>query len=120
MRITGKSPRCHRICADPGSPAFGLPGAIALARWQTDNWQVYAYEALCSLDAVRFRLPLVLAVACMLTSRVPEHCKVMAYSAHHYKQMPDEMTVSNTRIGREEKYTDSVSHAACNQPQKTR
>ncbi|MGG7055692.1 Clp1/GlmU family protein [Nitrosomonas sp. ANs5] len=55
--------RCHCICADPGSPAFGLPGAIALARWQTDSWQVYAYEALCSLDAARFRLPLVLAVA---------------------------------------------------------
>ena len=61
LSLTGQ--RCHCICADPGSPAFGLPGAIALAKWQTDSWQVYAYEALCSLDAARFRLPLVLAVA---------------------------------------------------------
>ena len=53
---------CNCICADPGSPAFGLPGAVSLGAWQADGWQVCAYEALCSLDAGRFRLPLVTAV----------------------------------------------------------
>ncbi|NOR71497.1 MAG: hypothetical protein GQ532_17725 [Methylomarinum sp.] len=53
---------CYCICADPGSPAFGLPGAVSLGAWQADGWQVCAYEALCSLDAGRFRLPLVTAV----------------------------------------------------------
>lgn len=54
--------KCFCICADPGSPAFGLPGAVSLGRWQADSWQVSSFEALCSLDAGRFRLPLVTAV----------------------------------------------------------
>ncbi len=54
--------KCFCICADPGSPAFGLPGAVSLGRWQADSWQVSDFEALCSLDAGRFRLPLVTAV----------------------------------------------------------
>lgn len=53
---------CYCICADPGSPAFGLPGTVSLAAWRADGWQVSAYEAICSLDAGRFRLPLVTAV----------------------------------------------------------
>lgn len=59
----GKSGQnCYCLCADPGSPAFGLPGVISLGKWQPDNWQIISYEAICSLDAGRFRLPLVLAV----------------------------------------------------------
>jgi len=54
--------RCYGLCADPGSPAFGLPGTVSLAAWHGDGWRVSAYEALCSLDAGRFRLPLVTAV----------------------------------------------------------
>ncbi|MGR9116519.1 MAG: Clp1/GlmU family protein [Gammaproteobacteria bacterium] len=50
------------ISADPGSPDFGLPGAVSLAQWQENGWQVLQYEALCSLDAARFRLPLIEAV----------------------------------------------------------
>jgi ribonuclease BN (tRNA processing enzyme) len=53
---------CWCIGADPGSPAFGLPGAVSLAAWRDDNWQVSAREALCTLDAGRFRLPLAAAV----------------------------------------------------------
>jgi ribonuclease Z len=54
--------RCSGVCADPGSPAFGLPGAVSLAVWQGDGWRVSGHEALCTLDAGRFRLPLVTAV----------------------------------------------------------
>ncbi len=53
---------CWLIGADPGSPALGVPGALALACWQQDRWQVRALAAVCSLDAARFRLPLALAV----------------------------------------------------------
>lgn len=53
---------CQCICADPGTPAFGVPGTVSLGRWADDSWQVVAYESLCTLDAGRFRLPLVTAV----------------------------------------------------------
>lgn len=50
------------ISADPGSPGFGMPGAVSLAQWQNNHWHVVNFEALCTLDAGRFRLPLVSAV----------------------------------------------------------
>lgn len=53
---------CWCIGADPGSPRFGVPGSVCLGHWQDGNWQLSAYEALCALDAGRFRLPLVEAV----------------------------------------------------------
>ncbi|SDX99600.1 Clp1/GlmU family protein [Nitrosomonas sp. Nm33] len=59
---------CYCICADPGSPAFGFPGAVSLARWQSDDWQIRSYEAICSLNAGRFRLPLVLAIRHLVQS----------------------------------------------------
>lgn len=61
---------CYCICADPGSPAFGFPGAVSLARWQSDDWQICSYEAICSLNAGRFRLPLVLAIRHLVQSLV--------------------------------------------------
>ncbi len=54
--------RCHCIFADPGSPGFGLPGTLTLGKWQKNQWQSRESEALCSLDAGRFRLPLITAV----------------------------------------------------------
>jgi ribonuclease BN (tRNA processing enzyme) len=57
---------CACISADPGLPAFGVPGALSLARWQDDAWEMLAIEALCTLDAGRFRLPLVDALRRLL------------------------------------------------------
>ena len=57
---------CWCLSADPGSPGFGIPGAVSLAQWQSGAWQVRAMEALCTLDAGRFRLPLVMAVRRLL------------------------------------------------------
>ncbi len=54
------------ISADPGTPAFGPPGVVALGRWAEEAWQVVRHEALCTLDAGRFRLPLVQAVSRLL------------------------------------------------------
>jgi ribonuclease BN (tRNA processing enzyme) len=56
---------CWCINADPGSPAFGPPGSASVAEWQKDQWQLVDYAALCTLDAGRFRLPLVSAVTAL-------------------------------------------------------
>lgn len=50
------------IGADPGSPHFGIPGAVCLGRWDGERWVLEEAEALCTLDAGRFRLPLIAAV----------------------------------------------------------
>jgi ribonuclease Z len=60
LSAAGREVRC--LVADPGTPSFGLPGAINLGVWQQGKWKTEAYEALCSLDAARFRLPLIEAV----------------------------------------------------------
>ncbi|MCP5155564.1 MAG: MBL fold metallo-hydrolase [Ectothiorhodospiraceae bacterium] len=57
----------HCVGADPGSPAFGAPGAVSLATWARSAWRVLALEAVCSLDAGRFRQPLVDAVRRLLS-----------------------------------------------------
>lgn len=64
---------CACLGADPGTPAFGLPGALSLAVWEDHAWKVIAREALCSLDAGRFRLPLLLAVLRLL-QHLPDNC----------------------------------------------
>ncbi len=53
---------CQGIDADPGSPSFGIPGAVSRGEWRAGGWRLLDWEALCSLDAGRFRLPLVAAV----------------------------------------------------------
>jgi ribonuclease BN (tRNA processing enzyme) len=57
---------CWCLSADPGSPAFGVPGAVSLGRWAGDRWQLTAFEGLATLDAGRFRLPLVVAAQKLL------------------------------------------------------
>ena len=53
----------HRILiADPGSPAFGIPGAVCLGWFEKGRFRLVAAEAICSLNAGRFRLPLMQAV----------------------------------------------------------
>jgi ribonuclease Z len=66
-----KGQACFCITADPGSPMFGLPGTVSLARWQGQGWQILAFEALCSLDAGRFRMPL-LSLVDRLTRKAPQ------------------------------------------------
>ena len=53
---------CLCLGADPGSPAFGVPGSVSLASWGGEEWELIGLEAVCSLDAGRFRLPLVSAI----------------------------------------------------------
>lgn len=56
---------------DPGLPGFGVPGTVSLGRFDGHKWHVLATEPLCSLDAGRFRLPLLLAVTRLLTRAPP-------------------------------------------------
>jgi len=46
---------------DPGSPPFGIPGAICRGWWGREGLHFADVQALCTLDGGRFRLPLVLA-----------------------------------------------------------
>ena len=45
------------LALDPGSPAFGVPGALNRGRWDGDALHWDGCRALCTLDAARFRLP---------------------------------------------------------------
>lgn len=60
--LTAQGRRVHCLAADPGLPPFGAPGAVCLGQWSGDTWSLSALEALCTLDAARFRLPLASAV----------------------------------------------------------
>lgn len=62
---------CWCLNADPGSPAFGVPGSVSLGKWEQGVWKVSDYTALCTLDAGRFRLPLVTAVR-SLVEQLPD------------------------------------------------
>ena len=66
MQLAENNRSCWCLSADPGTPLMGVPGAVSLGRWQQGAWQVSATAALCSLDAGRFRLPLVSAVRQLL------------------------------------------------------
>jgi len=69
--LTNTNHSVYCLNCDPGSPAFGIPGAVTLGRWQEFEsasgegqfgWTLMDAEPLCSLDAVRYRLPLVTAI----------------------------------------------------------
>ncbi len=58
------------LSLDPGSPAFGVPGALNRGWWDGDTFHWAGLHALCTLDAARFRLPLVLAAGQLLKDAV--------------------------------------------------
>ncbi|MBN1237048.1 MAG: MBL fold metallo-hydrolase [Gammaproteobacteria bacterium] len=60
------SVRVACLGCDPGSPAFGVPGAVCLGEWRAGGWALVDLEPVCSLDPARFRLPLIQAVSRVL------------------------------------------------------
>jgi len=60
LERSGRTCRC--LSADPGTPLFGVPGTVCLGRRAHNGWVPEELQALCTLDAGRFRLPLVDAV----------------------------------------------------------
>jgi len=62
---------CSLVNANIGSPALGPPGCVWRARRHRGSWHIEDTEALCTLDAGRFRLPLTVAVARILKNAPP-------------------------------------------------
>ncbi|WP_297790844.1 Clp1/GlmU family protein [uncultured Marinobacter sp.] len=68
--LTNRGRNSYCLNCDPGMPGFGVPGTLTLARLDGDDWSILASEPLCTLDAGRFRMPLVMAVNRLL-ARLP-------------------------------------------------
>ena len=64
-RLAAQGRAVHCLAADPGSPAFGVPGALTMGEWRDGAWSAQQLEALCTLDAARFRLPLTSAAGAL-------------------------------------------------------
>ncbi|MEM1349958.1 MAG: Clp1/GlmU family protein, partial [Myxococcota bacterium] len=64
---TGKSTLCKAaaqqlgeelgvVCADPGRPTFGPPGALTFGRLKVEAWELEAMCGVATLDSIRFRM----------------------------------------------------------------
>jgi ribonuclease BN (tRNA processing enzyme)/energy-coupling factor transporter ATP-binding protein EcfA2 len=65
--LTSRTGRCLLLELDPGTPPFGIPGTVSLASEGVNRLIRQDYHALCTLDAARFRLPLILAARRLLS-----------------------------------------------------
>ncbi len=54
---------CQILSLDPGTPPFGVPGAVCRGWRDGDDFHWGDCQALCTLDAARFRLPLAMAAS---------------------------------------------------------
>lgn len=61
---------CRVLTADLGQPLLGPPGAAALGERRDGRWRLHGIAGVASLDAARFRLPLLEAVR-RLARRAP-------------------------------------------------
>lgn len=71
---------CRILELDPGTPPFGVPGAVTHGWWNKDQGLVWKdCQALCTLNAGRFRLPLTFAAQSLLKSinREEEDCPLL-------------------------------------------
>lgn len=66
LTLSSQGRRAWYLGADPGAPLLAVPGAVSLGLWQEGNWTLKDLVALCTLDAARFRLPLVSAVLALV------------------------------------------------------
>jgi ribonuclease BN (tRNA processing enzyme) len=69
LERVGSEPRV--LTADLGLPCLGPPGAVSRIRRSRGEWVLERIEPLCTLDAARFRLPLLLACRRLLEDSVP-------------------------------------------------
>jgi len=57
---------CHLLELDPGTPPFGVPGAVSIGSIQNTELHWEHMLPLCTLDSARFRLPLIIAARKLL------------------------------------------------------
>ena len=62
LKLLASGVQCVGLAADPGQPLFGPPASVTLAVRDNDGWTNRVVVGLGTLDAGRFRLPLVQAV----------------------------------------------------------
>ena len=67
-----RSGRGRILSLDPGTPPFGIPGAVCVGRWHDNTFEWGDCQALCTLDASRFRVPVILAARRLLSSALKE------------------------------------------------
>lgn len=68
--LSSRTNHCYLLELDPGTPPLGIPGTVSLSRKGEngdDGLILQDYHALCTLDAARFRLPLILAARRLLS-----------------------------------------------------
>ena len=78
--LSSRTDHCYLLELDPGTPPFGIPGTVSLSRKgeNGDNGLIRQdYHALCTLDAARFRLPLILAARRLLSLVDKSHKKTI-------------------------------------------
>lgn len=59
--ISLQAPSCMLLELDPGTPPFGIPGAVSIGCMNTGELQWDHVLPLCTLNSARFRLPLIIA-----------------------------------------------------------
>ncbi|MBW2108054.1 MAG: MBL fold metallo-hydrolase [Deltaproteobacteria bacterium] len=64
---------CQVLSLDPGSPPFGVPGSVSRSWWADNVLKWGDCQALCTLNAARFRLPLVLAARRVMAAAEAVH-----------------------------------------------
>ena len=64
--LSRKLSHCQILSLDPGTPPFGIPGSISRGWWSGQGLKWGDCQALCTLNAGRFRLPLVVAARRLL------------------------------------------------------
>ncbi|WP_163337512.1 Clp1/GlmU family protein [Desulfopila sp. IMCC35008] len=57
---------CMLLELDPGTPPFGVPGAVSIAHMNTGELLCQYMLPLCTLNSARFRLPLIVAARNLL------------------------------------------------------
>ncbi|MEJ2588884.1 MAG: Clp1/GlmU family protein [Deltaproteobacteria bacterium] len=67
MSLSRRVAHAQILALDPGTPSFGIPGAVCRGWWGAKGHKWDDAQALCTLDASRFRLPLVLAARRLLS-----------------------------------------------------
>jgi len=65
-RLGQPAGQCQLLELDPGSAPFGVPGMLCRARCTADGFSWSDCQALCTLNSIRFRLPLLLAARRLL------------------------------------------------------